>query len=110
MGIEKYYRKELQRAAWRLQYNVKSKRKRECMLGDITHQPSYSPFEETDSRLLVQQLLNEIPPSIGKKIIRDLFLKNKTELQLAKELNMSQQAVNKWKRKTLHLLLQKMSS
>lgn len=109
MEIESYYKKELQRAAWRLQYKVKSKRKRECMWREAPQQ-SHSPFEQADNRILVQQLLNEIPPSLGKKIIHELFLKNKTELQLAKELNMSQQAVNKWKRKTLHLLLQKMSS
>lgn len=107
--IVNYYKKELQRVAWRLQYKVRSTRKHECMWIE-DNQPFYSPFEKVDNHLLIQQLLKDIQPDIGRKIIYGLFIREQTETQLAKELNMSQQAVNKWKRKTLRSLSQKMSS
>lgn len=104
-----YYKKELQRVAWRLQYNVRNTRKRECTWSDSI-QPYFVPVEQINNRILVEQLLHEIQPEIGRKVIHGLFIKDKTEAQLAKELQISQQAVNRWKRKTLHLLSQKMSS
>lgn len=81
--IVNYYKQELQRVAWRLQYKVRSTRKRECSWIE-ENQPHYSLLDTVDNHLLIQQLLNEIQPDI--------------------------QAVNKWKRKTLHSLSQKMSS
>lgn len=107
--IVNYYKRELQRVAWRLQYKVRSTRKRECMWIE-EKQPYYSLFDTVDNHLLIQQLFNEIQPDIGRKVIYGLFIREQTEAQLAKELNISQQAVNKWKRKTLHSLSQKMSS
>ncbi|GBG11026.1 hypothetical protein PAT3040_05805 [Paenibacillus agaridevorans] len=108
MSDVNYYKKELQRIAWRLQYKARSTRKRECSWMEYNH-PYYHPFEMVDNRIFVQQLLAEIQPGIGRKIIHGLFIKNQTETQLAKELNISQQGVNKWKRKTLKSLSQKMS-
>lgn len=107
--IVNYYKKELQRVAWRLQYKARSERKRECQFIEEI-QPSHCPLEATDNHILIQQLLNELQSETGRKIIGDLFLRDRTEAQLAEELNLSQQAVNKWKRKILHLLSQKMSS
>lgn len=109
MEIVNYYIKELQLVAWRLQYKARSKRKCECTWVEVL-QPYYNPFEQIDNRIFVQQLLDEIQHDIDQTIIHGLFIEDQTEVQLAKELNISQQAVNRWKRKTLHLLSQKMSS
>ncbi|MFC3788233.1 helix-turn-helix domain-containing protein [Paenibacillus sp. GCM10012307] len=50
-----------------------------------------------------------MPAHIGKQIILDLYINDKSEKQIAQELNISQQAVNKWKQKMLNTLNQKMS-
>ncbi|AUS28258.1 hypothetical protein C1A50_4110 [Paenibacillus polymyxa] len=43
-------------------------------------------------------------------IIFDLYILDKTEAQIAKELKLSQQAVNKWKKKMLKELFRMLSS
>lgn len=104
-----FYRKELHRIAWRLQYRMRIQRNRECTLvQEIT--PSESFTEQTDNRVLVEHIFSLIPTQQEKKIIYDFFIKGKTELEIAKELNISQQAVNKWKRKTLEKLNRILSS
>lgn len=104
-----YYRKELQRVAWRLQYHVRNKRKRECAWIE-DKQPHHFPFERVERDILIQQLLDAIESDLGRKVIHGLYIQDLTETQLAQQLKISQQAVNKWKRKTLRLLSQKMSS
>lgn len=103
------YRRELRRAAWRLQYHVRNTHKRECAWTE-DKQPHQFPFDRVERRILVQQLLDAIESDLGRKVIHGLFIQDLTEAQLAQKLNISQQAVNKWKRKTLRLLSQKMSS
>ncbi|KYG29504.1 sigma-70 family RNA polymerase sigma factor [Alkalihalobacillus trypoxylicola] len=108
MEIVTLYKNELKRIAWRLQYKARVLSKRECRsIEDIT--PHYHTSKEVDNLILIQELLGEIPTNMGRRIIKDLFIKDYSEAQLAKELNMSQQAVNKWKRKTLNLLSQKVN-
>lgn len=108
MGTISTYKKELQRHAWRLQYQVRRKHRRECHFLEESH-PIHSSMECVIDLIYVEQILDEIPSNIGKKIIHDLFIQDKTESQLARELSISQQAVNKWKRKMIHLLSQKLS-
>ncbi|WP_006520624.1 sigma factor-like helix-turn-helix DNA-binding protein [Desulfoscipio gibsoniae] len=69
------------------------------------------PFtEHSDKKILIQQLLDSIPSDIRKRIIYEIYFDNKTEAQVAREMNISQQVVNKWKKKALQSLCRKLSS
>lgn len=104
-----FYKKELYRIGWRIQYQAKKQRKHECSLTYEPVRPD-SDSDQMEQKILVQQLLAELPSKMGRTVIRELYLQDKTEAQVAKTLNMSQQAVNKWKRKTLKQLCQMLSS
>lgn len=45
---------------------------------------------------------------MGKRIIYEIYHNDKTETQVAFELQISQQAVNKWKRKMIQEIYQRM--
>lgn len=103
-----FFRSELYRIAWRMQYKVRVQYKYECSyVQEIS--PTISFIEQTDNRLLLESLFKSMPAHIGKQIILDFYINDKSEKQIAQELNISQQAVNKWKKKMLHTLNQKMS-
>ncbi|WP_338553632.1 sigma factor-like helix-turn-helix DNA-binding protein [Paenibacillus sp. KS-LC4] len=104
-----FYKKELYRIGWRIQYQAKKQRKHECSLTYEPVRPD-SAAAQLEQKLLVQQLLAALPSQQARTIIQELYLQGKTEAQAAKALNMSQQAVNKWKQKTLKQLCQMMSS
>lgn len=99
------FRCELRCIAWRLQYKCKAEMKREVpMIYDL---PQSSCFTiDVINHLLISDLMNSIPSETGKRIIYDLYFMDQTETQISKKMNISQQGVNKWKRKTLKLLSQ----
>lgn len=102
-------RKELYRRAWRLQYRAKADRHREIpWRAESFAAPDFTV--QADNRMLVRQLLQELPRDKGRVILYSLYIENETEVQIARKLNLSQQAVSKWKRKSLHRLCQKLSS
>lgn len=89
-----FYRRELKRIAWRLQYNARVRLKRERPLKpNLSHSGSFT--EHSDNKMLIQYLINSIPSDISKIIIKEIYFNNKTEAQIAREMNISQQAVNK---------------
>lgn len=67
-------------------------------------------MDKSDSALYLSQLISELPRDLGRTIIQEIYIKEKTEAQIAKELNISQQAVNKCKIKMLKHLSQIISS
>lgn len=101
----------LKRIAWRLQYRAKCQRKKE-----ITIAPDnvlYSSFKnQTDllSKLYVEELVGLIPSDNARRVIKKIYIEDKTEKVVALELNMTQQAVNKWKKRGLSMIYQKMIS
>jgi len=108
-NIIDFYKKELKRIAWRLQYKARVKSKREFPLKpNLSHGDFFT--EHSDNKILVQFLIRSISSDTGKKIIYEIYFNNKTETQVAKEMDISQQAVNKWKTKILRSLCQKLSS
>jgi len=54
--------------------------------------------------------MNQLPSKIGKKVIYEIYINDKTEAQVAQELHISQQVVNKWKRKMIRELSRKITS
>ncbi|WP_019910095.1 sigma-70 family RNA polymerase sigma factor [Paenibacillus sp. HW567] len=102
--IYDFYRREIYRIGWRVQYQAKKVRTRECPLYD--YEPSNINFAAiSEQKIWVEQLMQDLPPQ-GKVIIEKIYLKGLTEAEVAKQLNISQQAVNKWKRKMIHQLSQ----
>lgn len=109
MTLMERVRKELYRRAWRLQYRAKAARSREIpWRAESFAAPDFTA--QADNRLLVRQLLQELPRDKGRVILYWLYVAEETEVQIARKLNLTQQAVSKWKRKSLHRLCQKLSS
>ncbi|WP_211747172.1 sigma-70 family RNA polymerase sigma factor [Paenibacillus sp. Marseille-Q4541] len=105
------YQKELKRIAWRLQYRARAERQRELPLKtDILFITGTSPEQEIESKMFVEYILGLIPSDTGQKVIRLFYLEDRSEAEIASKLNISQQAVNKWRRKTIQSLSKKMSS
>ncbi len=100
------YRKLLRRAAWRLQYKARMQQSKECYLL-FESQLRDSGFEtEILSSVYIKELLDSIPWEKCRYIIRKTVIDGVTEQEVARELNMTQQGVNKWKKKGLELLRQ----
>lgn len=107
--VYEQYRREVYRIAWRIQYKAKVVRKRECLLDRF--EPATTNFaSSSDNKIVVRDLINALPSSTGKKVIYKIYIQDKTEGEVARELNMSQQGVNKWKRKMIKELSRMVSS
>jgi hypothetical protein len=99
--LEQKGRTALRRIFWRMIYNEKKKRNRECQLHDQLKVPSSNDIE---IRLYLSELMNSIDTPLGKYIIQKIVLDGFKEWELACELKISQQAVNKRKKKSLAML------
>lgn len=104
MSAYEQYKKEIYRIGWRVQYKARKVRARELPLFD--NQPVGHNFTNTsDTKIWVRELLSQLPPQ-GRTIVYKLYLQDKTENEVAKELHISQQAVSKWKKKMIQTLSQ----
>ncbi|MGG4035841.1 sigma factor-like helix-turn-helix DNA-binding protein [Paenibacillus cisolokensis] len=101
-------RAELKRIAWRLQYGARKQRSREV---HITFDISYSvnPYNHIESVIYINQLFDNTLCETEKYVLKKLIFEDKTEKEIAKELNISQQGVSKWKKKALKKLSRMMS-
>lgn len=98
------YRREIYRIGWRLQYRNRRIRQHEFSLFDHISAQLHAP-SRIDNRILVQELLLKLPEK-GRNIIYKLYIEELTEAEVAAQLHISQQAVNKWKKKMLQQLSQ----
>lgn len=102
--IYDYYKSEIYRIGWRLQYQAKKIRKRECPFYD--NNLSYPNFAAaSEEKIWIKEIIDTLPPQ-GKLIIDKLYLQGLTEFEVAQQLKISQQAVNKWKQKMIQKLSQ----
>ncbi|AHM63984.1 sigma-70 family RNA polymerase sigma factor [Paenibacillus polymyxa] len=109
MGAIEHYRRELYRIAWRMQYREKRDRKREVSMECSPDLFQLSFSEESDNKVMLQSYINKLECETSKKVIYEIYINDKTEAQVARELKITQQAVNKWKKKALCELCQMMS-
>jgi DNA-directed RNA polymerase specialized sigma subunit len=109
VGAIDYYRQELYRIAWRMQYRSRRDFKRQISTVSSPElmEPSFS--EKSENKIVMQQYLNELTSDLGKKVIYEIYVNDKTETQVAHELQISQQAVSKWKKKMLQELYLKVN-
>lgn len=100
----------LRRAAWRLQYKVRTQHNREgfSIFDYQSHDNSFD--EKILSEIYVKELLDMIPWEQSKIVIKEVIIEKKTEKEVALKLQISQQAVNKWKMKGLKLLRQNLKN
>jgi len=92
----------LKRAAWRIQYRIKTVKNKEIEMEEsIPYGITPNFEEEVISKIFIEELLNSIPNERNRGIIRKVILEGYTEKEVASELNISQQAVNKCKRKAI---------
>ncbi|WP_308722652.1 sigma factor-like helix-turn-helix DNA-binding protein [Paenibacillus polysaccharolyticus] len=102
------YRTEIYRIGWRLQYRVKKVRNRELpIFEEGATSDDFTYF--LDSKVDIQSILSTLPEN-GREIISQIYLKGFTEIEVAKKLNISQQVVNRCKKKMLQQLSQRVSS
>jgi len=101
MPIVNLYRAELRKIAWRLQYRARMERKRETAVA-VERLPSGSSLTaEVEGRIWLEQVLDGLPSSTGKRIMCGIYVEGQTERQIAARLHMSQQGVSRWKRRML---------
>lgn len=104
LTVYERYKSEIYRIGWRVQYKVKRRHSHEYSLLD-SDAISFNFTASSEDTIWVKQLLDTLPGQ-GKLIIYKLYIQNQTESEIARELNISQQAVNKWKRKMIQKLSQ----
>lgn len=102
------YRTEIYRIGWRLQYKVKKTKNKELPIFE-NEQLTEDFTLASENKVAVRYLLDILPEN-GKSILDKIYLKGFTEAEVSKQLKISQQAVNKCKRKMLSQLFQKVSS
>lgn len=99
-------RKLLKQAAWRIQYKIRIQHIRES-IALLDYQTSNYSFEaEIISQIYVKEIVNSIPWEKSRYVIQKNIIEGLTEKEIANELQISQQAVNKWKKKGLAVLRQ----
>ncbi|QLG43063.1 helix-turn-helix domain-containing protein [Paenibacillus sp. E222] len=97
--IYQRYKEELYRIGWRVQYRAKNIRKRELPIyNDQILNTNFTKHAE--NKILVEQILKYLP-ELGKYVMIKLYIEGYSEKEVASQMNISQQAVNKWKKKML---------
>ncbi|WP_440115603.1 terminase gpP N-terminus-related DNA-binding protein [Paenibacillus sp. QZ-Y1] len=98
------YRKELYRIGWRVQYRAKSIRRKEVPIHN-SHSSGVDTTQNSENRIYVNQILNSLP-EFGRSIMYKLYIEGYSEKEIAIQLDISQQAVSKWKQKMINHLSQ----
>ncbi|WP_064200092.1 hypothetical protein [Brevibacillus brevis] len=97
----------LKRIAWRLQYQAKKISTRELPI--IENACGQNQMSSVDAKLHVEEMLNSLPAK-ARFIIEQVVIHGVPEEIVAQHLGISQQGVNKYKRKYLALLREKLES
>ncbi|WP_159888572.1 sigma factor-like helix-turn-helix DNA-binding protein [Paenibacillus puerhi] len=101
-----YYREELYRFAWRIQYHLRKQRKCELLCFDDEQLGSELELDLVGN-LHIEELIASIDSPKARYIVRRIYMDGMTEKEVAKELNITQQAVSKWKKKSLESIRRK---
>lgn len=102
-------RQSLKRIAWRLQYRIRTQTTRELLNWLDYYGPTTSFDQEVISKIYVQELVQQIKEPKGRYIFQRVVIDGMTEKEVAKELEISQQAVSKWKKKGIAIVRENMT-
>lgn len=104
------YRKELRRTAWRVAYHQRARYRKERIGIEIENlNRSAEPCSIEIARELTEYI-ELIPFDKGRRVIESIFIEGKTEAETAEMMQISQQGVSKWKRKSLEHLRRTLNS
>lgn len=110
LALIDYYRTELKRIAWRQHYYIKKQQNNEMLSSYEPVLASEGFADGLETSLMIEQMLESLSSPIGKEVIYRIYILQRPEKIVAQELQLSQQAVNRWKNKMLKELKLKMSS
>lgn len=96
------YKKEIYRIGWNVQYRAKKINRRELPLYDnVQTQMNFTQLVE--DRMISDNLMRSLS-SDDRLVLHQAYIQGYNETEIAKHFNMSQQAVNKWKKRILNRL------
>ncbi|NQX46863.1 sigma-70 family RNA polymerase sigma factor [Paenibacillus tritici] len=98
------YRNEIYRIGWKIEYRARKVSRTECSLFDNI-QAEANFIQDSENKIMLEQLTDSLP-AFEKSILYKLYLEGYSEAEVAKQFNISQQAVNKWKKKIINQLSQ----
>ncbi|WP_246187969.1 sigma-70 family RNA polymerase sigma factor [Paenibacillus tengchongensis] len=103
-------RKLLKRSAWRIQYKTRIQQLRESrpIYDNQVYDASFESM--VISEMFVDEMLQKIPWEKCRYIIKRTIIDGLAEKEVARELNMTQQGVSKWKRKGLDILKEQLDT
>jgi DNA-directed RNA polymerase specialized sigma subunit len=103
------FRQGLRGFAWRLQYSSKVRHSKESLSLDERHY-GYNFTSDVITTIYIKELLLMIPSEKARYIVKRLYLDGYTEKEVATELQLSQQAVSKWKKKAFKTIRENMNT
>lgn len=103
--LSEQYRQRLRQASWRMQYRAKTRLYHETLRLNEQIQPFSTKMDEMES-IIVQEWIHSLPWDKARHIMTALYVDSRNEQEVAEQLHISQQAVNRWKRKSLQFLSQ----
>ncbi len=105
LPLSEQYRQRLRQASWRMQYRAKTRLYHENLSFNEQIDPFFVNSDEM-STIILQQWIDSLPWDKARYIITGLYMEGQSEQELAAQLQISQQAVNRWKRKSIQYLYQ----
>ncbi|MDP5277062.1 hypothetical protein [Chengkuizengella axinellae] len=108
VSVVDHYRTLLKRTAWRIQYAAKIRKRKEWLVKyDESLYMTQTDSSDIITRFYLFELLSYLSSNKEKYILQKIYMDGFTEKELAIELKISQQAVNKCKRKAIQSIRQK---
>ncbi|MFD1887217.1 sigma-70 family RNA polymerase sigma factor [Paenibacillus wenxiniae] len=105
LTLSEQYRQRLRQASWRMQYRAKTRLYHENLSLNEQIHPVSVKFDDMNT-VIVQQWIDSLPWEKARYIMTYLYMEGQSEQELAAKLHISQQAVNRWKRKSIQFLSQ----
>ncbi|WP_322906259.1 hypothetical protein [Paenibacillus campi] len=103
--LSEQYRQRLRQASWRMQYRAKAQLYHENLSLNEQIAPVSVKFDELNM-VIVQAWIDSLPWAKARQMMIGLYIEGRSEQELAIQLQISQQAVNRWKRKSIQFLSQ----
>ncbi len=109
LPLSEQYRQRLRQASWRMQYRAKTRLYHENLSLNEQIDP-FSVKSDEMNTIITQQWIDSLPWEKARTIMTCLYIEGQSEQELAAKLHISQQAVNRWKHKSIQYLSQTYNS
>ncbi|WP_342551559.1 sigma factor-like helix-turn-helix DNA-binding protein [Paenibacillus sp. FSL R7-0652] len=95
------YRRKVFPIGWRVQYRSNKIKGTEVPIEDNEIREDFTSTQ--DNKIFVEELINKLPNE-ENLLLRKIYIEGYKEAEISQQLKISQQAVNKWKKKLLNYL------